>query len=95
MAGLLDIDLEQVAQIVERRRGRAEPALLLDRGGFGVALHRDEPTQHRAIFARDLLPGALALVRAERDSAAFDLRRQEDAPAVFRHAHIAELGPAS
>src|SRR5258708_3767740 len=48
VAGLLDIDLEQVAQIVERRRRGTEPALLLDRGGFGVALHGDQPAQHRA-----------------------------------------------
>ena len=68
VARLLDIDLEQVAQIVERGRGRAEPALLLDRGGLGVALHGDQPAQHRAVFARHLLPGRLALMRAERRS---------------------------
>jgi hypothetical protein len=32
MAALLDIDLEQVAQVIQRRRGLAEMALLLDRG---------------------------------------------------------------
>jgi len=37
MAAFLDIDLEQIAQIVERRAGLAEAALLLDRGGLGVA----------------------------------------------------------
>src|SRR6185312_8191449 len=92
--GLLDIDLEQVAEVVERRRGGAEPALLLDRSRLGVALHGDEAAQHRAVFARDLLPGRLALMRAERYRAALDRWREQDAPAVFRHPHKAELGPA-
>ena len=78
VAGLLDIDLEQVAQIVERRRGAAEMALLLDRSRLGVALHDDQPPQHRAVFARHLLPGRLALVRAEADRAVLD----RPAPAV-------------
>ena len=30
VTAFLDVDLEQVAQVVERRRGRAEDALLLD-----------------------------------------------------------------
>ncbi len=38
MPPLLDIDLEQVAHVVERGRGRAEMALLLDRRRLGVAL---------------------------------------------------------
>ena len=72
MAAFLDIHLEQVAQVVERGRGGAEMALLLDRGGFGVALDDQQAAQHGAIFARHLLPGRLALVRAERDGAALD-----------------------
>src|SRR5829696_3972821 len=94
MPGLLDIDLKQVAQIVERRRGAAEMALLLDRSRLGVALHNNEATQHRAVFARHLLPGRLALVRAEADRAPLDGRRQQDAPAVVGHLDVAELGPA-
>ena len=54
MAALLDIDLEQVAQVVERRRGLAEMALLLDGGGLGVALDHDQAAQHGAVFARAL-----------------------------------------
>ena len=94
MAAFLDIDLEQVAHVVERRRGLAEMALLLDRGGLGVALDHDEPAQHGAVFARHLLPGRLAEMAAERDLAVLLRRRQQDAPAVFRHPHIVELGPA-
>src|ERR1051325_4255752 len=94
MAGFLDIDLKQVAQIVERGGGAAEMALLLDRRRLGVALNDDETAQHRTVFARHFLPGRLALMRAEADLAVFDRRRQEDAPAVFRHADKAEFGPA-
>ena len=61
MAALLDIDLEEVAHVVEARRGRAEEALLLDRGRLGVALDDDEPAQQRAVLARHFLPGGLAL----------------------------------
>jgi hypothetical protein len=38
VAALLDVDLEEIPQVVERRRGEAEVALLLDRGRLGVAL---------------------------------------------------------
>ena len=94
VAAFLDVHLEQVAQVIERRRGGAEVPLLLDRGRFGIALDHQQAAQHGAIFAGHFLPGRLALVRAERDGAAFDLRRQQDAPAVFRHANEIELGPA-
>ena len=94
MAALLDIHLEQVAQVVVRGRGGAEMALLLHRRGLGVALDHQQPAQHGAVFAGHLLPGRLALVRAEGDRAALDRRRQQDAPAVFRHPHVAELRPA-
>jgi hypothetical protein len=59
MAAFLDIDLEQVAQIVERGRGLAEMALLLDRGRLGVALDHDQAAQHGAMLARDFLPRRL------------------------------------
>src|SRR5262249_50386374 len=41
VATLLDIDLEYVAQVVERWRGLAEMALLLDRSGLGIALDHE------------------------------------------------------
>ena len=44
---LLDVDLEQVAQVVQARRGGAQVALLLDRGRLGVALDHDQPLQLR------------------------------------------------
>ena len=95
MAAFLDIDLEQVAQVVERRRGLAEMALLFDRGRLGVALDHDQAAQHGAMLARHFLPGRLAIILAERDDAIFFLRRQQDAPAIIRHLDIVELGPAA
>ena len=94
MAPLLDIDLKQVAHVVERGRGIAEEALLLDRRRLGVALNDDQAPQHRAIFAGHILPGLLASVFAAGNPAVVDLRREQNAPAVFRHLHIVELGPA-
>ena len=74
----LDVDLEQVAQVVERRAGESEMALLLDRRGLGVALRDDEAAQVRAVLAGDFLPRRLALVRAEVDLAFGLGGRQED-----------------
>ena len=90
----LDVDLEEVAQVVERRRGLAEITLLLDRGRLGVALNDDQAAQHGAVFARHLLPGGLALVRAERNFPIRHLRGEQDAPLVLGHLHIIEFRPA-
>jgi hypothetical protein len=42
VAPLLDVHLEEVPQVVQRRAGLAEPPLLLDRGGLGVGLRDDD-----------------------------------------------------
>ena len=94
VAALLDIDLEQVAHVVEARRRCAQIALLLDRGGLRVALHDDEPAQKRAVLARHFLPRRFALMAAERNRSPLDLGREENAPSIGRHLHIAELRPA-
>ena len=94
MAALLDIDLEEVAQIVERRRGVAEQALLLDRGGLGVALGDDEAAQRGAVLARHLLPRRLAHLVAEADAAVGHRLGEEDAPAIVGHLHRAEASPS-
>src|SRR5258705_6446886 len=44
VAALLDIDLEEIAQVVERRAGPAQVPLLLQRGGLGGALGHDQPS---------------------------------------------------
>ena len=94
MAAFLDIDLEQVAHVIERGRGLAEIALLFDRRRLGVTLHHDKAAQHGAIFARHFLPRFLAEMLAEIHLARLVLRRQQHAPAIFRHADVIELGPA-
>ena len=80
VAAFLDVDLKDVAQVVERRRGLAEVALLLDRRRLGVALDDDEAAQHGAIFARHVLPGRLAVVAPERNLAALFLRAPAECP---------------
>ncbi len=94
MAAFLDIDLEQIAQVVERGRGLAEMALLFDRGRLGVALDHDQAAQRGAVFARDFLPGRLAKILAERNDAVLFLRRQQNAPAIFRHLRRSRTWPS-
>ena len=94
VTAFLDIDLEQVAHVVERRRGLAEMALLFDRGRLGVALDHDQAAQQRAMLARHFLPGRLAHMLTEIDLATLFSRGKQNAPAIFRHLHVIELGPA-
>ena len=94
VTALLDVDLEQVAQVVEARRGLAEAALLLDRRGLGVALDDDQALQVGAVLAGHLLPDRLALVLAERDAPVGVALGEEHAPAVVLHRHVVEVRPA-
>src|SRR3989337_497935 len=68
--------------------------LLLNRCRLGVALNDDQAATRRAMLARHFLPRRLAEMLAEIHLAAFFGRRQQHAPAIFRHAHVIELGPA-
>src|SRR5438477_10672749 len=94
MTSLLDVDLEEVAKVVEGGAGVAEPVLLLDGGGLGVALGDDEATELRAEFAGYLLPHRLAEGVPEPDSAIGDGIGEEDAPAVVGHLHRVVMRPA-
>ncbi len=94
MAAFFHVHLEQVAHVVKRRRGLAQMALLFNRGRFRIALDHDQAAQHGAVFAGHFLPYRLAGMFAARDGAAFFFRCQQDAPAIFRHSHITELGPS-
>ena len=67
VAALLDVHLEEVAEIVERRARPPELALLLDRRGLGVPLRDDQPPESPAVLARHVLPRRLAAVDAEAD----------------------------
>src|SRR5437773_11354322 len=95
MAAFLDVDLEQVAQVIERGRGLAEMALLFDGSGLGVALDHDQAAQRGAVFTGDFLPGRLAVILAEGNDAVLFLRSKKDAPAIFRLLALVELGPAA
>ena len=80
-------------------QGDTEPAsveqpLLLDRRWLGVALGDDQAAQGRAQLAGHFLPSRLALVVAVGDHAVGILPGEEDPPAIVRHLHIAEVGPA-
>ena len=77
---LFHVHLEQVAQVVQARRGQAEAALLLHRGGLGVALHHDQALQAGPVLAGDLLPGRFTLVLAESDPPVLVPLGQEDPP---------------
>ena len=94
MPAFLDIDLKEVAQIVERRTGVAQEALLLDRGGLGVALGHDQPPQGRTVLARHLLPDRFATAVAKADPAVRHLVGEKDAPPVIRHLDPAKARPA-
>ena len=95
MAAFLDIDLEQIAQIVQRGRGLAEMTLLLDGSRLGIALDHDQPAQRGAMLARHFLPGGLAIILAERNGAVLFLGSKQNTPAIVRHLDIVELGPAA
>src|SRR5215831_18214213 len=94
MAALLDVHLEQIAQVIEGRAALSEESLLLDRGRLGIALGHNQPAQTRPVRAWNLLPDRLALMGAEADPAIFFRPGEEDAPAVVRHLDISEIRPA-
>src|SRR5688572_10068556 len=94
VAAFLDVDLEEVAQVVERRARMSEQALLLDGRGLRIALRDDQAAQRRAVFARHLLPRRLAHLVAESDPAVGDRIGEENAPAILGHFHRAVVRPA-
>src|SRR5215469_5992189 len=93
MASLLDIDLEQIAKVVERGTGAAEMALLFDGGRLRVALGHDEAAQGRALLSGDFLPGGFAAMFAKTDLAIAAMLSKENAPAILGHLHVAEGRP--
>ena len=95
VAAFLDVDLENIAQVVERRAGLAEVALLLDGGGLGVALGDDQAAQFGSVFPGNLLPRGIPLVHAEIDPAVLFGGGEENAPAVIGHANEIVIGPAA
>src|ERR1700689_1500807 len=94
MPPFLDVDLEKIAQVVERRAGAAEMPLLLDRRRLGVALRDDQTAQDAAMLARHFAPDRLPLALAERNFALVLRGGQENAPSVVRHLDVTERRPA-
>src|SRR5262249_12585465 len=68
VAAFLDVDLKEIAKIVKARTALAEPSLLLDARGLGVALRDDQPAELIAEFAGHFLPDRLAEEVAEADA---------------------------
>ena len=95
VAALLDVDLQQGAEIVERGTGRAEVALLLDGGGLGVPLHRNDAPERPPVLPGNFLPHRLPLAVPEPDDPVSGGRGQENTPAVVRHLHVVVVGPAA
>src|SRR5262245_62010752 len=89
----LDVDLKQVAEVVQAQTALPEPPLLLDARRLGVALCDDEQPKLIAKLPRDFLPDRLTEEIAEADAAIVDRIRKEDAPAVLQQLHVLEVRP--
>ena len=94
MAAFFYVHLKNIAQVVQRRAAHAQQPLLFDGGRLGVTLRDDHAAQSGAVFTGNFLPGRLALMHAEIYLAAGIARLQKNSPAIFGHAHVAELRPA-
>src|SRR5262249_17075863 len=81
-------------EVVQRRAGHPQAALLLDRGRLGIALGDDDAPEVAAVFAGYVLPRRLPLVIAEADLAVRLHRIEEDAPAIVGHFQVVEVRPA-
>src|SRR5205085_325764 len=93
VSALLDVHLEEVAKIIERRAGVAQTPLLLDRRGLCVGLRDDDAAQWVSELAGHFLVSVRAKVVAEADARVRVGGLEEDAPAVLGHPHIVEVSP--
>src|SRR5262245_35295069 len=94
MASFLDVDLKQVAQVIERWAGAPEMPLLLDRCRFRIALRHNQTAQGAAVCPWPGLPDRLALMVSEGNRAVWYRLGQKDAPAILGHLNIVEMRPA-
>ena len=93
VAPFLHVDLVQVAEVIERRAGSPQAALLFHRSRFRVSLGDDEAPQRAAVLARHFLPGRLPQMVSECDRALRAGPGKKNPPAVVRHLHVAEIRP--
>jgi hypothetical protein len=94
MAALLDVDLEQIAQVIQARRRESEQTLLLDRSRLGVSLNHEQTLESGTIFARHLLPRRRPHVLAKRDAPIGFPVSEEDPPAILLKRDVAEMSPS-
>src|SRR5262249_114335 len=95
MPAFLDIDLKHVAHVVERGRGLAEVALLLDRGGVGVALDDDAAAPPRPAFPPPPPPPPLSPTPPARPGCRTDGRTESCGPPRAAPAGCPSGPPAS
>src|SRR5690348_2122822 len=67
--------------------------LLLDRGGFGVALGHNDAPQLFAVFTGNLLPARQLGAISETDGALLG-RREKHSPAIVGHPDVSIIRPA-
>ena len=94
MAALLDVHLEQVAEVVDARAPLPQPPLLLDARRLGVPLRHDQAPQLVPELARHFLPDRLPQEIAKSDPAIVDRIGEENAPAVLGQLHVLEVRPS-
>ena len=68
VATFFDVDLEQIAKVVQAGCDGAQVTLLLNGRRLGVTLDHDQALQAGAVLTGHLLPGRVALVLAEGDA---------------------------
>ena len=91
---LLDVHLEEVAEVVQARCGETEQALLLHGRRLGVALDDEEALQVGAVLAGHLLPRGGAHVLAKRDAPVGLTVGEEDPPPILLERDVPEVRPA-
>ncbi len=85
MTALFDVDLKKVSQIVKRRAGLAEFALLFNGSRLGVSLRDDNAPQRVAEFTRHFLVRGLAVVVTKANLRIGLRGLEKDAPTIVRH----------
>src|SRR5260370_18617783 len=93
MAPFFHVHLKKIAEIVKRRRGLTQMALLLHRCRLGIALGHDQPAEYSSMLARNFAPDWFALMLTEWNAAIGFRFREKNAPSVIRHLHPSKSRP--
>src|SRR5436190_10369251 len=95
VSAFFNINLEKIAQVVERRAGFSQLPLLFDRGRLGVALRYQDASQSIAKLAWHFLIGGHAAVITETNFRVSARWLKKYPPTVVRHFHIIEIRPTT